>query len=118
MCQIWKNQNWLRSSRKFQIYVSQLGRKKNRRSWRYQFFETKPMGITEKNYELNFAKNGVDFGQNRSCPIFVKSNILIEFSNLSIRKKSYGGSILRNLIVCSWIFRFLNPRCPTKIIGY
>ena len=33
-----------------------------RRSWRYQFFETKPMGITEKNYELNFAKHGVDFG--------------------------------------------------------
>ena len=28
-------------------------------SWPYPFFETKPMGITDKKYELNFAKNEV-----------------------------------------------------------
>ena len=30
-----------------------------RGSWRYQFFEIKPIGITEKDYELNFSKTEV-----------------------------------------------------------
>ena len=31
--------------------------KKHRRSWQYQFFKSKPMGITENIYGLNFAPN-------------------------------------------------------------
>ena len=76
--------------RNFKFKYTNFVETKNRRSWWYQFFETKPMAVTEKNYELNFRKNGMDFLKIRSCQFVVTSNIFIEFSNLSTRKKSYG----------------------------
>ena len=49
------------------------------RSWRHQFFETKPMGITEKNYELNFAKKWSGLWLKiRSWAIFDKSIIFTQ----------------------------------------